>query len=84
MTSVTSVVNSAELGVDETAARQTQRAPIDAAGEFAREVSLQKGARVVGVREGRFNQLVVGLVKRTLGHGGRELATTRGASRGGM
>jgi hypothetical protein len=45
---------------------------------------LQKGARVVGVREGRFNQLVVGLVERTLRHFGRELGTTRGASTGGM
>ena len=62
-----------ELGVDEAAADKGQRAPIDAAGEFAREMAFQKGPGVVGVREGRFNELVVGLVDRGLAkrHGGR-------------
>jgi hypothetical protein len=70
--SVSSVVNSAEFGVDETAAHKSQRLPIDAAGEFAREMAFQKGAGVVVVRKGRLDQLVVGLMKRTLrpGHGG--------------
>ena len=55
-----------EFGVDETAAEQAQRGPIHAADEIAREVGLEKGAGVVGVRKGRLDQLVVGLVKRTL------------------
>ncbi len=38
-----------KLGVDETAAHEGQRAPIDAAREFAREMGFQKGAGVVGV-----------------------------------
>ena len=58
-----------EFGVDKTAARQTQRAPIDAVSELARKVGLEKSARVVGVRESRLDQLVMGLVKRTLGLG---------------
>ena len=49
MISVSSVVNYAEFGVDEAAADEGQRAPIDAAREFAREMGLQKGAGVVGV-----------------------------------
>ena len=72
MISVSSVVNYAEFGVDETAAHKGQRVPIDATGEFAREMAFQKGAGVVGVRKSRLDQLVVGLVKRILrpGHGG--------------
>jgi hypothetical protein len=38
-----------EFGVNKTAASQTQRAPINTAGEFGREVGLQKGSGVVGV-----------------------------------
>ena len=41
-----------KLGVDETAADESQRVPVDAAGKFARDIVFQKGARVVGVREG--------------------------------
>ena len=63
---MSSVVNSAEFGIDEAAAEKTQRVPIHAAGEMARKVGLEKGAGVVGVRKGRLDQLVVGLVKRTL------------------
>ena len=66
MISVSSVVNYAEFGVDETAAHKRQRLPIDAAGKLAREMSFQKGPRIVGVREGRLDELVVGLVKRIL------------------
>ena len=66
MNSVSSVVNSAEFGIDEAAAEKTQRVPIHAADEMARKVGLEKGAGVVRVREGRLDQLVVGLVKRTL------------------
>jgi hypothetical protein len=82
--SVSSVVNSAEFGIDKTAAGQTQRAPIDAAGELAREMGLEKGAGVVGVGESRFDELVVRLVERTLGHGWQALGTERGGSKGGM
>ena len=84
MLSVSSVVNSAEFGVDKTAAGQAQRAPIDVAGEIAREMGLQKGAGVVGVGESRFDELVVGLMERTLGHGWQALGTARGGSTGGM
>jgi hypothetical protein len=38
---------------------------------MARKVGLEKGAGVVGVRKGRLDQLVVGLVKRTLEPGGK-------------
>jgi hypothetical protein len=41
-----------KLGVDETAADEGQRVPDDAAGKFARDIGFQKGASVVGVREG--------------------------------
>ena len=84
MLSVSSVVNSAEFGIDKTAAGQVQRAPIDAAGELAREMGLQKGAGVVGVGESRFDELVVGLMERTLGHGRKALGRARGGSTGGM
>ena len=66
MISVSSVVNYAEFGVDKTAAHKGQRLPIDATGEFAREMSFQKGPGVLGVREGGLDELVVGLVKRIL------------------
>ena len=71
MISVSSVVNYAEFGVDETAAHKGQRLPIHAAGKLAREMSFQKGPGVLWVREGRLDELVVGLVKRILrlGHG---------------
>ena len=60
-----------EFGIYEAAAKKTQRVPIHAVDEMARKVGLEKGAGVVGVRKGRLDQLVVGLVKRTLwpGHG---------------
>ena len=73
-----------EFWVDETATDKTQRVPIHAAGELAREIGFQKGPGVIGVGEGRLDQLVVGLVARTLRHVGRELGTTRGVSTSGM
>ncbi len=82
MLSVSSVVNSAVFRVYKTAADQVQRGPIDVARELAREVCLEKGAGVVGVRESRFDELVVGLMERTLGHGGGELKTARRKSTG--
>ena len=67
MTSVSSVVNSAKLRIDETAAGQIQRGPVDAASELARQVPLKKRAGVVGIRKGRLDELVVGLMNWTLG-----------------
>ena len=83
MLSVSSVVNSAVFRVDKTATDQVQRCPIDVAGEPAREVCLEKSAGIVGVRESGFDELVVGLMERTLGHGGGELKTARRKSTGG-
>jgi hypothetical protein len=45
---------------------------------------LEKGAGVVGVRESRFDELVVELMERTLGHGWQALGTARGESTRGM
>jgi hypothetical protein len=45
---------------------------------------LQKRAGVVGVGESRFDELVVRLVERTLGHGWQALGTARGGSTDGM
>ena len=72
MTSVTSVVNSAELRIDETAAGQTQGGPVDAASELARQVPLKKRAGVVGIRKGRLDELVMRLADRTICHEGKE------------
>jgi hypothetical protein len=47
-------------------------------------MGLEKGAGVVGVRESRFDELVVGLMERTLGHGWEAFGTTRGESTDGM
>ena len=61
-----------EFRVDETATRQAQRRPVDAASELARQVPLKKRAGVVGIRKGRLDELVMRLVDRTICHEGKE------------
>jgi hypothetical protein len=45
-----------------------QRRPVNAANEMTREIGLEESTGVVGIRKGGLDELVVGLVKRTLGH----------------
>ena len=66
-----------EFRVDETAARQAQRGPVDAASELARQVPLKKRAGVVGIRKGRLDELVMRLVDRTVWHEGKESAKSK-------
>ena len=77
MSSVSSVVNSAKLRIDEAAAGQIQRGPVDAASKFARQVPLKKRAGVVGIRKGRLDELVMRLVDRTICHEGKESAKSK-------
>jgi len=74
---LSSVVNSAKLRIDETAACETQLGPVDAASELARQVPLKKRAGVVGIRKGRFDELVMRLVDRTICHEGKENAKNK-------
>ena len=60
--------------IDEAAACETQRSPVDAASELARQVPLKKSAGVVGIRKSRLDQLVMGLVDRTVWHEDKEKA----------
>ena len=66
-----------ELRIDETAAGQTQRSPVDAASELARQVPLEKSAGVVGIRKCRLDELVMRLVDRTICHEGKERAESK-------
>jgi len=77
VSSVSSVVNSAKLRIDEAAAGQIQRGPVDAASELARQVPLKKRAGVVGMRKGRLDELVMRLVDRTICHEGKENAKNK-------
>jgi hypothetical protein len=71
------VVNSAELRVDKTAARQAKRGPVDAASEIMRQVPLKKSAGIVGIRKGRVDELVMRLVDRTVCHEENESAESK-------
>ena len=77
MTSVSSVVNSAELRVDETATGQAQRGPVDAPSEIMRQVPLKKRAGIVGIRKGRLDELVMRLVDRAVCHEENESAESK-------
>ena len=71
------MVNSAELRIDETAARQTQGGPVNAAIELARQVPLKKRAGVVRIGKGRLDKLVMRLVDRAVWHLGKESVESR-------